>query len=120
MPAGMAEIILWRRRAIMSEARQMAPTDGEFRMLVKMFEGLEANMAHRFSSLDTRLDRQDELMAKNREAFTAGIKETNVAVGELRQDVALAKTGIAIGQWVVGLLGVGGLVSAWRWLVGAH
>jgi hypothetical protein len=123
MPCGMADIIPWRRRVPMpnsARAAEVAPTDGEFRMLLEMLKQLETNQSQRFGALDDRLDRQDAWVMKNREVFEAGLEKTNAAVAELRNDVASAKGGVALGRWIAGLLGIGGFVAVWRWFVGPH
>jgi hypothetical protein len=86
----------------MSEARAMAPTDGEFRMLAQMMADIK------------------ESLAEHRRETKASIEETQRQVTDLRIEVGKAKNGIAIGQWIIGLIGLGGIISLGKWLVGPH
>ena len=87
----------------------MAPTDTELKLLHEALRSLETHIADRFRSLDTRLDKQDSVIDK-----------TNTSISQLREDMVSAKTGLAIGQWFVGLLGLGGVISLWRWVSSGH
>ena len=98
----MSNVLPWRPRLRMSEARAMAPTDGEFRMLAQMMADLK------------------ESLAEHRRETKASIEETQRQVTDLRIEVGKAKNGIAIGQWIIGLIGIGGIISLGKWLVGPH
>ena len=94
----------------MSEtSRAMAPTDGEFRMLAQMMADIkEMLLEHRRETRDMFAEQK------------VSIEENQKQVTELRIEVGKAKNGIAIGQWIIGLLGIGGIISAVKWLTGQH
>lgn len=105
----MSNVLPWRPRLCMSESRAMAPTDSEFRMLAQMMADLkESLMEHRRETREM-LNEQKASIEENRQQTT-----------ELRIEVGKAKNGIAIGQWIIGLIGIGGIISLGKWLVGPH
>ena len=91
-----------------AEADHMAPNDTEFGRLMGEVKGLRDLVEAKFSSLERRLDKQDDAIEKQRTATDAVERKISLTSGVLLALKAFAT--------FLGVSSLAGLYSAARWL----